>query len=477
MILIFRETDGVTGNRLTLGESAIDDGQVLYRNGRHVMGASGVPSSLYHNILSVAHSDSTTDAVIAGDVILGNNTPKWSRLGVSIPAANVRNVLGVDNGETIPSWKTTLDNTNPSIIGIGDVAAPGTSLIYAHRDHQHESPGTWTATEHNLLSVEHHGDTIPDTVIRGDIITGQGVSPFWTRLAMGAEGTYLRAGADDVTWSALQSGDLPNLGTAGTIPKFAATGLADSIMSESAGEITLNGNLILNEYIKRVGAPDDYVRFENDKISIGAGGSVAMVFEDDQVYSGLKKFGFGKTSLEAWKADYSTVQIGGLSSIVAFGSEVDGGWMRFSNNAYIDASDNFKRMFNEEATVYKQQNGIHSWFSDTADTADIVFTPTERMTLSMTKLDVGVDTLNVGGKILCDTLNVGGKILCDTLKGDLVFDGSARTTSRLMVKGLLGDSSFATITGYADSAAAAVAGVGKGDFYRIIGSKAINIMY
>ena len=60
----------------------------------------------------------------------------WDELAISVPAANVRNALGIDNAETAPSWKTTLDATNPAAVSTS-AAAPGTSLIYSHRDHVH----------------------------------------------------------------------------------------------------------------------------------------------------------------------------------------------------------------------------------------------------------------------------------------------------------------------------------------------------
>lgn len=40
MILEFIETDGVTGNRLTIGQSPINDGDVLIRSGRKISGTS-----------------------------------------------------------------------------------------------------------------------------------------------------------------------------------------------------------------------------------------------------------------------------------------------------------------------------------------------------------------------------------------------------------------------------------------------------
>lgn len=60
----------------------------------------------------------------------------WDELVISVPAANVRNSLAIDNGETSPSWKAILDGTNPA--DIAAAASPGTSLIASHRDHIHK---------------------------------------------------------------------------------------------------------------------------------------------------------------------------------------------------------------------------------------------------------------------------------------------------------------------------------------------------
>lgn len=53
------------------------------------------------------------------------------------PAANVLNVVGIANGETVYTNKALFDGTNPAALG---TAAPGTSLIAAHRDHVHANP-------------------------------------------------------------------------------------------------------------------------------------------------------------------------------------------------------------------------------------------------------------------------------------------------------------------------------------------------
>jgi hypothetical protein len=50
--------------------------------------------------------------------------------------------------------------------------------------------GSMTPTAHNLLSA-YHGDTTTAACVRGDVITGQGASPTWTRLAISVPGSGL----------------------------------------------------------------------------------------------------------------------------------------------------------------------------------------------------------------------------------------------------------------------------------------------
>jgi len=96
-------------------------------------------ATFLHNIFSATHGDTTGAASpVDGDVIIGNITPRWSKLAIAIPAANVRNVMGIDNGELRPSWKTALDSTSPG--DIAAAAAAGTSLVFSHRDHVHAHP-------------------------------------------------------------------------------------------------------------------------------------------------------------------------------------------------------------------------------------------------------------------------------------------------------------------------------------------------
>lgn len=79
-------------------EYDIEDARVAFGSS----GASGANALLD----GVNHTDTLAGTVVDGDVIIGNVTPKWSRLAISIPAAGTLNYLGVNNGELRPSWKS-----------------------------------------------------------------------------------------------------------------------------------------------------------------------------------------------------------------------------------------------------------------------------------------------------------------------------------------------------------------------------------
>jgi hypothetical protein len=124
-----------------------------------------LPAGANHDILSATHGDSTAAAVVAGAIIIGDDTPKWIRL----LHGNEGDVLTVASG--LPSW-----------------AAPG-------------------GAAHNVLSVT-HTDTLADTVIRGDILYGN-ATPKWARLAKGTEGYVLTMGANEPSWAAPAASGAP----------------------------------------------------------------------------------------------------------------------------------------------------------------------------------------------------------------------------------------------------------------------------
>jgi hypothetical protein len=101
------------------------------------------------------------------------------------------------------------------------------------------------AGSHNLLDGSVHPDTTAGTVVKGDIVTGQGVTPKWTRKGLGGVGTYLRSDGADLLYSLLVKGDIDTALalTQGSIP-FAGAGGA---ISQD------NANLFWDSTNKRLG--------------------------------------------------------------------------------------------------------------------------------------------------------------------------------------------------------------------------------
>ncbi len=91
---------------------------------------------------SVQGAGVVTDPIwdAAGDLALGTGADTAARLAITIPAANILNVLGVVNGETTWSVKPVHDSTAPVTQAFGDAASAGTALTAAHRDHRHGMP-------------------------------------------------------------------------------------------------------------------------------------------------------------------------------------------------------------------------------------------------------------------------------------------------------------------------------------------------
>jgi len=102
-----------------------------------------------HNILSASHGDTLAASAVAGDIIIGNATPKWARL----PKGTDGQVLTLVTG--LPAW----------------AAAGGGS-------------------NHAILSST-HTDTVAATVVAGDIMYGNS-TPAWQRLAKGSNGEVLK---------------------------------------------------------------------------------------------------------------------------------------------------------------------------------------------------------------------------------------------------------------------------------------------
>lgn len=162
----------------------------------------------YADLLTTSGGDLTINAS-GGDISLGSNTLTTTG---TVTTGNLQTgAAGVDGQLTIYSEQGATDYNlifqpnaamTESSTYVWPVAKPATNKVL-----QSDSSGnlTWetyltSVTAHNLLSAT-HGDATVGTVVRGDIITGQGASPTWTRKTKGSAGQLVTFDANDVIYT------------------------------------------------------------------------------------------------------------------------------------------------------------------------------------------------------------------------------------------------------------------------------------
>ncbi len=132
-----------------------------------------------------------------------------------------RTITAPDANSIIPQAYTCTNQVATALSGATG-ATTCTTVTSAY------TTGTFSPSAHNILSAS-HGDTTTGSATRGDIITAQGASPTWTRLAKGTQYTVLQMGADEPTWGTITSS---NIGSGYTLLKTQTTTLTPSRLKE-----------------------------------------------------------------------------------------------------------------------------------------------------------------------------------------------------------------------------------------------------
>jgi len=106
---IFDNTNPTT---IGISDSASAGTAIIAAHRDHQHASPATWPATAHDLFSTIHGDTTGAASpVDGDIIIGNATPKWSKLARSIPGyASIINVPGILYGELRPSYKTILDS-------------------------------------------------------------------------------------------------------------------------------------------------------------------------------------------------------------------------------------------------------------------------------------------------------------------------------------------------------------------------------
>jgi len=195
------------------------------------------------NLLAAGHGDTLAAAVVRGDVIVGNLTPKWARLALGAVGNYLRS-----NGTDLVY----------AAIPLGDIPA------------------------HNVLSAT-HGDTLAAAVSRGDLIIGNS-TPAWARLGLGSNNQVLTSNGTDAVWAAVSAAAHNILSATHTDTLTASVVLGDLIAGNAspvwarvAGNITSLKKYLSQTGTGAVSAVPAWAQIAAADLSDGVTGSGAIV--------------------------------------------------------------------------------------------------------------------------------------------------------------------------------------------------------
>lgn len=167
--------------------------------------------------LTFSLSGSTDPVLTLGDGVFNVSTGTIQQGGTAVSlAGHAHSAADITSGTLAIARGGTGTGTAPSdgklLIGKTDGSYAVANLTAGSNITITNGDGTIQISSavgnHNLLSST-HSDSTTGTVARGDLITGQGASATWTRLALGPSTNYMRSDGTDAGWSAILAADLP----------------------------------------------------------------------------------------------------------------------------------------------------------------------------------------------------------------------------------------------------------------------------
>ena len=211
----------------------------------------GAPAGA-HSVLSATHTDTLAAAVVRGDLVIGNSTPKWSRLAKGSAyavltgdgtdtawttyllsgTAGGKTTFAVTSAKTLTltaadSYNLTVPITGTAALGTGtatllatwntvNTLQAGPANASGYLKNNGAGALSWdagTTMAHNLLSAT-HTDALADSAVAGDLLVGN-ATPKWARLAFGLPGLVNYVGAYDAetgpSWKAASSNPGANM--------------------------------------------------------------------------------------------------------------------------------------------------------------------------------------------------------------------------------------------------------------------------
>lgn len=210
-----------TGDLQYMGASGVPLRLAAGADATYVRYASGVPTASAIQVADVPTLNQSTTGSAAKWTTARNLAGNSVDGSANVAFANAFIVQGTaDSGLSGAQFLGALGTglvKNTTSTGVLSIAVAGTDYLTS-------------VTAHNLLSAT-HGDTTADTVVRGDLITGQGASAKWARLAKPSVLSGLSHDGTDVSWVTAS-------GTGAPVRATSATLVTPALGTPSSGVLT-----------------------------------------------------------------------------------------------------------------------------------------------------------------------------------------------------------------------------------------------
>ena len=266
---------------------------------------------------------------VAGDVTSGTFSASLMPSGIA----------WTNQSNTYTPGQTQAVSHSPSTAGLRLVPAAGdpanaqdgdlwyNSTTGTFRQHQNGVVADWgSGASHRLLSTT-HTDTSPATAIRGDMITAQGAAATWSRLGLGAAGSYLRSNGTDLLYAPIPISDLPsgylwnnlaNVPVAFTPSSHAVTHLSNGSDAIAAATASVRGTVTITTSNSQVVSTDDSrmtnARTPTAHASTHQNGGSDEIASATPAANAIPKAGSGGVLAPGWLPAPAAATLGGVQS-------------------------------------------------------------------------------------------------------------------------------------------------------------------
>jgi hypothetical protein len=329
-ILAYKDGDAITLNEsVAMTDADMDSNAVSYL-GRRNTDYGNMELSIFRQFnLALDPTDATDNAIInGGDVPFKYAGASQTEVVYAASGATDNNTFTSDTGW----WSKGGGGSIAGNVAVATTVTSGVSIIYNTTvlTSGKKYRVTYTVSGYSIGGVKLY--------LGGNFGTVRSVDGTYTEeIICGKIDTWLSLTADGTTTLNIDDVYVTQIGC---VLDLNPTGITSTKWIDNSGndlDGTVSGAIVTNPQAG---------------LYIAEAGGDAKMYMDD-----AGNVGIGNSALESWDADWTSLQIGGLGAYYGKTVAAAGNPTYLSNNVYFDGTN--KRIIEDEASRYGQQNGAH----------------------------------------------------------------------------------------------------------------------